>query len=171
MKDDLKKQIKCIAYDFDGVMTDNRVLVDENGKEAVFVNRSDGYAIARFKEMGIKQVIISTEKNPVVETRAKKLGIEVFHGVDDKGKILREFCSRDSLNLENVLFIGNDLNDLPAFEVSGLCGAPKDADEGILKCVDWVSKMKGGYGVIRDLYNSFLPSDGNIPTINDREIN
>ncbi len=113
------KNVKCIAYDFDGVMTDNRVLVDEDGKEAVFVNRSDGYAIARFKDMGMKQVIISTEKNPVVEARAKKLDIEVFHGVDDKGEILKKYCGRESVDRENVRWIGNELNDLPALKAAG----------------------------------------------------
>ncbi len=151
LKENLK-QIKCIAYDFDGVMTDNRVLVDEDGKEAVFVNRSDGYAIARMKKLGFLQVIISTEKNPVVEARARKLGIEVIHGVNDKGTTLLEFCKRNEMDLSEVMFIGNDVNDLPAFEVAGMTGAPADAEKEIFEKADWKSLRKGGYGVIRDLY-------------------
>ncbi len=149
------KNVKYFAYDFDGVMTDNRVLVDQDGKEAVFVNRSDGYAIARFKEMGLKQVIISTEKNPVVEARAKKLGIEVFYGVDDKGRAIRDFCDREAISTDEVFYIGNDLNDEPAFQLAGIKGAPKDAEREILEIADWISDKCGGEGVIRDLYEIY----------------
>ena len=145
-------KIRCIAYDFDGVMTDNRVLVDENGKEAVYVNRSDGYAVARLKEMGYEQIIISTEKNPVVEARAKKLNIEVVHGVVDKGEILLKVCKDKRFDTSEVMFIGNDLNDIPAFKVAGLTGAPKDAEDAIYESADWKSTRNGGYGVIRELY-------------------
>ncbi len=147
------KEVSCIVYDFDGVMTDNRVLVDENGLESVFVNRSDGYAIARIKEMGINQIIISTETNPVVEQRAKKLGIEVIHGVEDKGAILKDYCKRNNYNLDDVMFIGNDLNDVSAISIVGLSGAPADAEKEILDLVDWISTRNGGYGVIRELYD------------------
>jgi YrbI family 3-deoxy-D-manno-octulosonate 8-phosphate phosphatase len=148
--------IKCIAYDFDGVMTDNRCLVDENGKEAVFINRSDGYAIARFKELGIEQVIISTEKNPVVAARARKLGIEVYHGLDEKTETIKDYCLNNNLELEDVLYLGNDLNDLGVFSIVGLTGAPNDAEEEIIAVANWVSKRKGGYGVIRELYSLYL---------------
>lgn len=144
--------IDCIFYDFDGVMTDNRVLVSEDGKESVFANRGDGHGISLIKKMGIPQVIVSTEVNIVVERRAEKLKIEVIHGVDDKGTIIRDYCSAKGYNVEQCVFIGNDLNDLPAFNVVGFKGAPKDAEEEILGIVDWISSRKGGYGVIRDFY-------------------
>lgn len=145
--------VKCIAYDFDGVMTDNRVLVDENGKEAVFVNRSDGFAISHFKKMGILQVIVSTERNPVVAARAKKLEIDYYYGVDDKGSVLKEYCKSKGIELKRVLFIGNDLNDLSAFFVAGITGAPSDAYEDIKEKASWVFQKKGGDGVIRELYD------------------
>lgn len=144
--------IECIFYDFDGVMTDNRVLVDQNGIESVFVNRSDGYGIARIKEMGIPQVIVSTEINPVVERRAEKLKLKVIHGVNDKGSIVKEYCCKHGYQLNNVVFMGNDLNDLPAMQIVGFRVAPSDAEREILEIVDWVSEKKGGYGAIRDLY-------------------
>ena len=149
-------KIKCIVYDFDGVMTDNRVLVSQDGKESVFVNRSDGWAIARFRELGIRQLILSTEENPVVMARAKKLKLEVLQGISDKGEILSEWCSKQSIPLKNVLYIGNDLNDLPAFKVVGFKGSPKDAELEMLEQADWVSEKNGGYGVIRDLYRCIV---------------
>lgn len=146
------EQIDCIFYDFDGVMTDNRVLVSEDGKESVFANRGDGHGISLIKRMGIPQVIVSTEVNNVVERRAEKLRIDVIHGVADKGAIIRDYCSEKGYDLEHCVFIGNDLNDLPAFNVVGFKGAPKDAEEEILEIADWISSRNGGYGVIRDFY-------------------
>ena len=143
--------ISALFYDFDGVMTDNHVFVDQNGVESVVVNRGDGYAIARFKEAGIPQVIVSTEGNPVVVKRAEKLQIPVIYGVDDKGSIIRKYAAENDIDLGKAVFVGNDLNDLPAFEACGIKAAPADAEEEILEIVDWVSERKGGDGVIRDL--------------------
>lgn len=145
-------QIDCIFYDFDGVMTDNRVLVSEDGKESVFANRGDGHGISLIKKMGVPQIIVSTEVNSVVERRAEKLKIEVIHGVADKGAIIKDYCSSKGYNPQNCVFIGNDLNDLPAFNVVGFKGAPQDAEDEILEIADWISTRKGGYGVIRDFY-------------------
>lgn len=144
--------IDCIFYDFDGVMTDNRVLVTEDGKESVFANRGDGHGISLIKKLGIPQVIVSTEVNNVVERRAEKLKIEVIHGVSDKGEIIRRYCSENGYDPNRCVFIGNDLNDLSAFQIVGFKGAPNDAEEEILKLVDWISTRNGGYGVVRDFY-------------------
>lgn len=146
------KNIKCIAYDFDGVMTDNRVIVDENGKESVTCNRGDGYGVGGIRKLGIRQIIISTEINPVVARRAEKLKIEVIHGVEDKGKILREFAQKNGYELNEILFMGNDLNDMPAFELAGIKAAPADAEPEILAIADWISERNGGYGAVRDLF-------------------
>ena len=137
------KKLKLLIYDFDGVMTDNRVMVDQDGRESVVVNRGDGYGVSRIKKLGIEQVIVSTETNPVVRRRAEKLNIGVIHGVEDTKK---------GYAVENVMFIGNDLNDYEAMMSVGLKGAPADAEEEILNIADWVSEAKGGYGVIRELF-------------------
>ena len=92
---DFQDKIKLIVYDCDGVLTDNRVLVDEDGREAAFFNRGDGTGISRIrKEYSICQIIISTETNPIVVKRGEKLGIEVINGVDDKAAALRQYCER-----------------------------------------------------------------------------
>lgn len=148
--------IDCIFYDFDGVMTDNRVLIMPDGKENVFVNRSDGYAIARFKEIGILQVIISTEENPIVEKRAEKLRIPVLHGIKDKGECIKKYALKNDINLKKSVFIGNDLNDMSAFDVVGIKCAPLDAEKEILEIADWISEKKGGYGAVRDLYRAYM---------------
>lgn len=144
--------IELIIYDFDGVLTDNRVLVDQYGNESVFANRGDGYGIARIKELGILQVIVSTETNAVVERRAEKLGIEVIHGVENKQAVVADFCNRVGIAPKNAMFIGNDLNDYDAMLYVGIRGCPKDAEKEILSISEWISNANGGYGVARDLY-------------------
>lgn len=153
------ENIQCIFYDFDGVMTDNRVSVDQNGTESVFVNRSDGYGVAKIRELGISQVIVSTEKNPVVARRAEKLELEIMYGVADKESAVREYCKKHGYSLDHVVFMGNDLNDLPAMKIVGYRVAPADAEKEILEIADWVSEKGGGYGAIRDLYRE-LSSKG-----------
>lgn len=146
------RKIKLIIYDFDGVMTDNRVMVDQNGVESVMVNRGDGYGVTNIKKFGIEQIIVSTEVNPVVKRRAEKLKIDVIHGVEDKKTICQNYINEKGYEKDQVMFIGNDLNDIEAMGVVGLTGAPKDAEEEILSYVDWISTKNGGYGVIRELY-------------------
>ncbi len=146
------KKLKLIVYDFDGVMTDNRVIVSQDGTESVVVHRGDGYGISQIKDLSIEQVIISTETNPVVRRRAEKLKIDIIHGVADKKSILMEYCRNKGYAMEEVMFIGNDLNDYDAMMSAGVKGAPADAEEEILAIADWISKAKGGHGVIRELY-------------------
>ena len=147
------KNIELIIYDFDGVMTDNRVLVDENGKEAVFVNRGDGLAVAAIKKAGIEQVIISTEKNKVVTARANKLKIKVMQGVDDKRSLVLKYIRTKKIDPKKVIYVGNDINDLEAMKVVGWPVAPSDACEEVKKIAKTVLSKKGGYGVIRELFD------------------
>ena len=140
-----------IVYDFDGVMTDNRVTVDQDGKESVTVNRSDGYGVGMIRKRGIPQIIISTERNPVVERRAEKLSLPVIHNVADKASILKQYLSSEGIDPARVLYIGNDLNDKEAMLMCGTACAPADAEEAILEIADVVFERKGGYGVVREL--------------------
>lgn len=155
------KDISCIFYDFDGVMTDNRVLVDQNGMEYVYVNRSDGLGVAALKAAGVTQVIISTEVNPVVERRAEKLGIPVVHGVKDKGETVRDYCAEHGIDASRAVFMGNDINDIPAFMAVGFKACPADAEPEVKDKADWISSCKGGYGAVRDLYRELSKEEEN----------
>lgn len=146
------KKIRLIVYDFDGVMTDNRVIVGQDGSESVVVHRGDGYGVSQIKRLPVEQVILSTETNPVVKRRAEKLKIDIIHGVSDKKSTLMKFCRDKGYAMEEVMFLGNDLNDYDAMMTVGIKGAPADAEEEILAIADWVSQAKGGHGVIRELY-------------------
>jgi len=153
--DNLPTNIDLICYDFDGVMTDNRVLVLEDGTEGVFVNRGDGLAISEFKKSGLEQIILSTEENPVVSARGKKLNIPVLQGISDKRTALQAFVEENDLNLKNVIYVGNDINDLEAMKIVGCPVAPADAHSTILQLAAIVTKAPAGAGVIREIYDLF----------------
>ena len=140
-----------LVYDFDGVMTDNRVLVFQDGTEAVFVNRSDGWGVAQLRKAGFRQIILSTETNPVVSARANKLQIEVVQGSSDKARDLVAYCQTNSIDLTKVLYIGNDLNDLDAMRLVGFPIAPADAHPEVLRIAKHVTCARGGEGVVKEL--------------------
>ena len=140
-----------IVYDFDGVMTDNRVLVLQDGTEAVLANRADGWGIGRLRQAGFRQIILSTETNPVVSARAKKLGLDVLQGSGDKLRDLTTFCKSHDMALERVLYVGNDVNDLDAMRLVGLPVAPADAHPAVLALAKHVTRARGGEGVIKEL--------------------
>jgi YrbI family 3-deoxy-D-manno-octulosonate 8-phosphate phosphatase len=144
------KDISLIIYDFDGVMTDNKAYVFQDGSEAVRVNRSDGLAVHLLKKMGIKQIIISTETNPVVGIRAKKIGIPCIQGVGSKLEVVKDYLKKNKINKENVVFMGNEVNDIPAMQYVGISVAPADAYAEVKKIATLTLKTKGGHGVIRE---------------------
>lgn len=147
------KQIKYIFFDFDGVMTDNRVLVTEDGKEAVFCNRADGLGVDMLRKAGYKMMILSTETNKVVKARAKKLRLPVIYGVKDKKSTLIEFCKKNKIRLSEVCFVGNDVNDLEVMKIVGLPVCPADAYPEIIKFAKLITKACGGNRVIREIAN------------------
>lgn len=147
----LHDRIAVFIYDFDGVMTDNRVLLRQDGLETVQVTRADGLGVDMIRRLGIKQMIVSTETNPVVTQRARKLRIDAVAGCSDKKDYIDSYCAREGIGFENVLYVGNDLNDLEAMQHAGFSLAPKDAHPLIRKTADFVTEAKGGEGVIKEL--------------------
>ncbi|MEO5332415.1 MAG: acylneuraminate cytidylyltransferase [Magnetococcus sp. YQC-5] len=146
----------AIVFDFDGVLTDNRVLVREDGCESVYCSRADGLGFDMLREHAIPTFIMSTETNPVVSARAKKLRLPVFQSVRDKGVSLRALCQEHGFNPARVLFVGNDLNDLPAMEVAGYPIAVADAMPMVRKAAWRVLKTPGGAGIVRELLENIL---------------
>lgn len=145
------EKIKIIFSDFDGVMTDNRVMIDEEGKESVYVSRADGQGINILKSLGIDLVIISTEKNNVVEKRAEKLKVECVHGIADKAERITAYCRRRNIDLGTVAYMGNDINDYEAMRLAGIKIVPNDAYAEVKSIADYVTEAKGGYGVVREV--------------------
>ena len=151
-----KKNIQLIVYDFDGVMTNNKVIVSEDGRESIIANRSDGLGVELLKKKGIKQIILSTESNDVVSARAKKLDLTVIYACKDKKNILKRYCKKMKYDLSNVAYVGNDINDLDAMKMVGYPIAPADAHIEIKKISKIITKTMGGDGVIRELLDIFM---------------
>jgi YrbI family 3-deoxy-D-manno-octulosonate 8-phosphate phosphatase len=146
------KDIQLIVTDFDGVLTDNRVLVDEDGKEAVWCNRSDGLAIEMFKKKGVEVIVISKEKNPVVAQRCTKLDIEYYQGIDTKIDLFKQVVAEKKKNMKNVCYIGNDSNDVDCLKEAGLAIVSADAYSEVKKIADKILESNGGQGVLREIY-------------------
>jgi N-acylneuraminate cytidylyltransferase len=155
----MPNKIELIVTDFDGVITDNRVWTDETGRETVVASRSDSMHIRELRERGVEVVILSSEPNPVVRARAAKMGdVEAVHGIDirSKGTAFKELVARKHVNAANVAYVGNDLNDLPCFELAGWSVAVADAYPELLRRADFVLKAAGGHGALRELCDMIL---------------
>ncbi len=143
--------IDLMVYDFDGVMTDNRVIVTQDGTEAIVANRADGLGVDRLRALNIPQIILTTETNPVVKARASKLGLEVIAGCQDKKSALITYCQQQGYQLARVVYVGNDLNDLEVMKIVGFPVAPADAYPEVKSVARLVTRAKGGEGVIKEL--------------------
>ncbi len=142
---------KLLVLDFDGVLTNNKVFVVDDGSELVRCDRSDGLGLSRLKNSDIEIFILSTEVNSVVKARAKKLGIDVHHGCSNKKEYLEEKCLADGIDPSSVIYMGNDLNDLEVMEFVGFSCAPRDAYKPVLDISDLVLSKNGGEGAVREL--------------------
>lgn len=154
----LPDRVDLIVFDFDGVMTNNLVYVNQDGVESVAANRSDGMGIVRLRKTGIKAMVISTETNPVVKARCKKLKLPMIQGVDNKDVVLREYLETNGFNPNNVIFVGNDINDVPCFSIVGCSLAVADAQPVALRQADIVLQHSGGYGAVREVCDLVMGS-------------
>ncbi|MDB3990721.1 HAD hydrolase family protein [Gammaproteobacteria bacterium] len=159
MKKLTSENIKLIVTDFDGVLTDNRVIVDENGKEAVVCNRSDGLAFDVLKKVELEIMILSTEKNSVVEKRANKLGVAAIGGSSNKLSSIEDICFKKGISMNEILYIGNDLNDYDCISNCGFTACPNDSHKKIKEIADYVLITNGGDGVIREIVEDILRLD------------
>jgi YrbI family 3-deoxy-D-manno-octulosonate 8-phosphate phosphatase len=151
--------IDLFVFDFDGVLTDNIVHIDNNGNEMVSCSRADGLAFDVLRKLDKPCQILSTENNTVVSVRANKLGISVLQGVKNKEKALRNLVKRKSYKLSNILYVGNDLNDYNSMRISGLSVCPADSHPKIKKISNFVLKTNGGKGIVRELLEDVLSLD------------
>jgi YrbI family 3-deoxy-D-manno-octulosonate 8-phosphate phosphatase len=152
----LPQNVQLVVFDFDGVMTDDRVWVDQDGREAVAVHRGDGMGLALLKRKGIRAVVLSTEKNPVVAARCRKLDLPVVQAVADKGIRLAGLFEEYRVNPEHVVYLGNDVNDIPCFPLVGCAVVVADAHPEALHEADLVLKTRGGFGAVRELCDLIL---------------
>lgn len=143
--------IDAVVLDFDGTQTDDRVLIDSDGREFVSVHRGDGLGIAALRKAGLKLLILSTEQNPVVAARARKLRLPVLHGIDRKDLALKQWCEEQGIAPERVLYVGNDVNDLGCFALVGWPVAVASAHDVVRGAARAVTTLPGGDGAIREI--------------------
>ena len=151
--------IDVFIFDFDGVLTNNMVILDQNGKESVACSRSDGLAFDVLRRLKKPVYILSTEKNAVVSERAKKLKISVMRGVEDKIEGVKEIAKKENCSLKSVFYIGNDLNDYRVMSICGFTACPADSHHKIKQISSIILKTNGGCGVIRELLEEVLKVD------------
>ena len=140
-------RVRLAVFDFDGVFTDNRVWVNERGEESLAFSRSDGLGLRRLEEVGVKPLIVSMERNPIVGARAEKLRAECVQGVDDKLAVVRQHAG-DAL--DDVAYVGNDINDAECLRAVGLPVVPADAWPEVKVLAQWVLSRGGGEGCVRE---------------------
>jgi len=145
------QNVKLVIFDFDGVFTDNRVITSQNGIESVICWRSDGIGLSRILNSGIKLVIISTETNLVVSVRSAKLNIPCIQSVEDKAFAVKEVCKEYNIPKENTMFVGNDINDIPAFLEVGFPVGVADSYPEIYPYIIHKTNKSGGYGAVREI--------------------
>lgn len=164
-------QLHTIIFDFDGVFTDNRVYVSEDGRESVCCNRADGLGLDLLRRHAAKQgknldlLIVSTETNPVVLARANKLRLPCHHGVGNKLSLVQEYFDQhrpaDPHPYAGLLMAGNDLNDLPILERAAYSVVPQDAHPLVKRIATFVLPERGGDGFVRAIVERLLA----IPTL------
>ncbi|MCD7061403.1 acylneuraminate cytidylyltransferase [Pelagibacterium xiamenense] len=153
-------KIKVLVMDFDGVHTDDTAIVDQDGVESVRVSRRDGMGIEMLRKSGrFALLILSKEKNHVVMRRAEKLQIACLQARDDKVAALSEWLDGEGLVWDDVLFVGNDRNDLPAIRKAGFSACPRDAHASVVPFVDWIIPHDGGRGAVRAVADRLLADD------------
>lgn len=156
------RAVRLVAFDFDGVFTDNMVYVFQDGTEAVRCSRSDGLGLRKLDRVGIKTIIISTETNPIVSARSSKLGIPCVQGCEDKLAVLEKMATQLKIPLLQVAFVGNDINDLSCLTSVGLPIVVQDAHSAVITHAVYQTKARGGYGAVRevcDLFEHVLTSE------------
>jgi 3-deoxy-D-manno-octulosonate 8-phosphate phosphatase (KDO 8-P phosphatase) len=151
LTNELLSSVRLIAFDFDGVFTDNSVYVTQDGVESVRCWRSDGLGLSRLRGVGVQIIIISTESNSVVSARARKLDLACKQGIEDKAAAIIATCSELDISPEQTMFMGNDINDIAAFKAVGLPVAVADAYPEIYPYVLYRTQKPGGMGAVREI--------------------
>jgi YrbI family 3-deoxy-D-manno-octulosonate 8-phosphate phosphatase len=147
----LPSRVELVVFDFDGVMTDNRVWVDQDGREMVAANRSDSLGLSRMRAAGIDAMVLSREVNPVVAARCRKIDLPFIQGERDKAKALTALLKERHIPPAQVVYVGNDINDLPCFPIVGCAVAVADALPEVCEQADLVLSQRGGHGAVREI--------------------
>ncbi len=149
----LPKRVSAVVLDFDGVFTDNRVIVLQDGAEAVLCHRGDGLGLALLRDLGVPILVLSSEENPLVRARCEKLKIECLTGVQHKEEVLLQWLETRGMDTADVVYVGNDLNDLDCLRMVGCGVAVSDAPAEVRNAANLILSTPGGRGAVREVVN------------------
>lgn len=165
MKEKLKK-VKLLILDVDGVMTDGRIIMDDEGREIKNFHVRDGHGIKVLQRYGIEVALLTGRLSQVVKQRAKDLDIkEVYQKVYNKREVFEKILKKHKLSAEETAYMGDDIIDIPVLKSVGFSAAVADAVEVVKKSVDYVAKNKGGQGAVREICEMILQAQGKWPEI------
>lgn len=160
------KSLKALIFDVDGVLTDGKIIYSSTGEELKEFHVRDGLIISHLKKSGLIVGIISGRESQAVSRRSVELKLDFCHqGIDDKGWALAQIMKHHGLKSNQVAYIGDDINDLPAFQSAGIKICPADAPEYLKKLMDWTTLAKGGKGVVREAADMILFAKGELPAL------
>ena len=148
--------IDAFIFDFDGVLTDNKVYFDQDGQEMVVCSRADGLAFDALKKLHKPTFIVSSEKNPIVYKRGRKLRVKTYQNISNKRLFVEKLVKKNGYNKKKIFFIGNDVNDYNVMKYSGITACPKDSHRSIKKIADFTLDSNGGDGVVRELLEKVI---------------
>ena len=153
------KKIKLILTDVDGVLTDGCMYYSSSGEELKKFHNRDGMAVELLLQKNIKTIIITREKSKIVISRAKKINVfKVYSGIKQKDKILNQICTKFKVTPNEIVFIGDDINDEKIMKLIGLSFAPSDATQTTKNIADIITNARGGQGVLREVTDEILLS-------------
>lgn len=153
---DRLRKLKLVAFDFDGVFTDNMVYTFEDGAEAVRCFRGDGIGLKKLRQKGVQAIIISSETNPVVAARAAKLGVRCLQGINDKRSSLETIVREQNLAWNQIAFVGNDINDFDCLRIVGAPVVVQDAHPDVISAAIYQTNARGGYGAVREICDMII---------------
>jgi len=169
MKKSLREKlqhIKILIMDVDGVMTDGRIIINDDGRETKNFDVRDGHGIKLVQRYGIEVALLTGRQSEVVKHRANELGIkEVHQKIFNKKEVFVEILQKNNLNVDQAAFIGDDIIDIPVLKEAGFSATVADAIDIVKKTVDYVTKNKGGRGAVREVCEMLLQAQGRWPEI------
>ena len=149
--EELVSRLRLLVFDFDGVFTDNRVLVLQDGTEAVMCSRADGLGLDRLRKCDLEMLVLSKEQNPVVAARCNKLRLHYIQGCDEKAERLHQEINDRGITHNEVAYVGNDINDVECMELVGLPISVADGYPEVKRVAAWVGTVPGGQGAVREV--------------------
>lgn len=156
----LPDPLGAVVFDFDGVFTDNGVMVRQDGSESAYCSRFDGMGVTLLRKAGVPILILSKEPNPVVGARAKKLGVPCLQGIDDKVPVLGSWLGERSIDPSACVYLGNDVNDAGPLAMVGCPVVVADAHRSVIPLARIVLDNVGGRGAVRELCDLVLAQHG-----------